>query len=878
MRSVPLLLVLLLPTGALSAQEVPSLDADGLLSRPWTSEVPMACSGRMVWAAHPPGWAFGEAVHLYQLCGREGPRFDLEVRAGGRTVPPSKGTSHPSHVALEGSTGGLEVQAAKFITADDVLVADLELANTRREPVTVELEARYPFGGRVDGGRVRARVRIGALRAFYDARAPGFTDLDPAREKVPAAWWEAEHPLKQQGSKGRDQKPGASGGEVLGFDFGGRKDDYALYRIGVKEAGEHVLLLRYALGMPEPTSWEVRVDGEPRGEPLTLAPTGGWGTHERTLAWARHDLGRLDAGQHRLSFHSTAADNNTNLDGFHLMTAARADALDGDPGLPQPETRRLGRILRLKPGETGRVRLVLAAARSPTTAAQRAAAWTRLDPGEALETQRRRELGWYAQTCPAFACSDPMVTRLFAHRCYLMRKNLLRVGQGALQDWSFAEGRWNSTWYPNVISYGAAHQAREARWLRDPDYVYGHIRTWAHNAKENGIFPSHITPEGPRHSRYTDWIAHAGWEVFKVGGHRTFLEGVVDALAANTLAWYRVYDPDEDGLLLVDDHWWTGMEWQPSFFAFNDWRTSDPSALERVDLTAYAAGNASAMAEALKLLGRNEEARRFRELAARSWSAMEKVMWDREEAWFYSVHPETHEKARVKEVVGVYPFYFGLPPAEGPYTQAWASVVDPEQLWTPWPVASCSQQAPAYSQDGWPVGPGGSGCMWNGPTWPHANSLVLPAMAATLRRQPQGPLERAHLLELFASYTLAQFREGDPARPWTGEFYRGDTGAWKTAERDYFHSTWIDVLVADLIGLRPRADALLEVHPLLDADTWSWFYIAGVRYHDRDVTLTWAAGKEDAARVPGKRTGFCIYVDGELRVQQEGLEPVKRPL
>ena len=57
--------------------------------------------------------------------------------------------------------------------------------------------------------------------------------------------------------------------------------------------------------------------------------------------------------------------------------------------------------------------------------------------------------------------------------------------------------RWRSTWYPNVISYGAAHQIREARWLRDPKYWRGHLQTWAENPKPDGVYPSHITPAGP---------------------------------------------------------------------------------------------------------------------------------------------------------------------------------------------------------------------------------------------------------------------------------------------------------------------------------------------------------------------------------------------
>ena len=138
--------------------------------------------------------------------------------------------------------------------------------------------------------------------------------------------------------------------------------------------------------------------------------------------------------------------------------------------------------------------------------------------------------------------------------------------------------------------------------------------------------------------------------------------------------------------------------------------------------------------------------------------------------------------ADVKEVIGVYPFYFGMVPWGKGYESAWSSIIDPKQFWTKWPVASASRECPAYSQQNWPGDGRAAGCMWNGPTWPHANSLVMTAMARTLRatrdqKVSGSPLKREHLWELFSSFTKAQFRNQDLLYPWTGEFYNGDTGA-----------------------------------------------------------------------------------------------------
>ena len=93
-----------------------------------------------------------------------------------------------------------------------------------------------------------------------------------------------------------------------------------------------------------------------------------------------------------------------------------------------------------------------------------------------------------------------------------------------------SEGRWRSPWYPNAISYGAAHQVREARWLRDPKYWQGHLRTWAANEKPDGVYPSHVTPAGPSGGQYTDWITSTAWDGDLVHPDKAFLAAIVDKL------------------------------------------------------------------------------------------------------------------------------------------------------------------------------------------------------------------------------------------------------------------------------------------------------------------------------------------------------------
>ena len=246
------------------------------------------------------------------------------------------------------------------------------------------------------------------------------------------------------------------------------------------------------------------------------------------------------------------------------------------------------------------------------------------DARDVLASHIKDYQSWFDSNLAYFDCSDPFIRKMYYHRAYVLRKNMLDPKLGRMRWPTQSEGRWRSTWYPNVISYGAGHQVREARWLRDPAYWQGHLKTWAENEKADGVYPSHVLPGGPSNGQYTDWITSTAWDGQLVHPDDKFLADVVDKLAANVRGWQKTCDPDGDGLLRVDSHWWTGMEYQPSFFFFSDYKASrdfdQPArqvSLDRVDLTAYNYGNAVAVARIYRKLGQSAKAEEFDRLAAK---------------------------------------------------------------------------------------------------------------------------------------------------------------------------------------------------------------------------------------------------------------------
>jgi hypothetical protein len=911
---------------------------DEVLSRPYDRDVPMGCVGDRVWASSPQGWAFRDDVHWLYLTNLNA--FDLQVRDEHGLLVPDRATYFPSHIHFEGVARKEMTASASFTFARDNVENPLTepfeprkrwtcwSSGKREDSYTIDFgaprtltgfdvyffddtptgECRPPESFRVervrnaDGWEPVTLTQVATERPRPGKNEVRFTPVRSSRFRLIFHHAGQRFYTGLYGLKPIDQDRKDSGPPPSPLQFTADKfitpDDVLVSVIRAHNPTDRVQTIHVApIIRPKTTSHHEQLgsvsglislkDRETYGrEPRALNLQGHQDIHGLPVDF-RFRYAVLDAPPRTLKLIFLRDAHNAPFQGFEqgfVEEPSEFLKVEGHPIQPGG-TKVFKAALELRTAkDASKIDSVLKA----TTQRNYLIRPEQQDNRDVLAAQVAAYQGWFDANVPYFDCSDPWIQKMYDHRAYVLRKNMLVPKLGRMRWPTQSEGRWRSPWYPNVISYGAAHQVREARWLRDPKYWQGHLRTWAENEKADGVYPSHVTLKGPSDGQYTDWITSTAWEGHLVHPDRAFLAQVVDKLAANVRGWQKVYDPDGDGLLRVDSHWWTGMEYQPSFFAFSDYKPSKdfgqparPVSLERVDLTAYNYGNAVAVARIYRLLGRPDRAKEFDDLAAKIAAAVAARMWRPEKRFFYSLRADDDAVADVKEVIGVYPFYFGMLPWGKGYESAWASILDPGQFWTTWPVASASMECPAYSQTDWPGDGRASTCMWNGPTWPHANALVMTAMARTLRAtRDQGvadsPLRKEHLWALFASFTRAQYRNQDIGQPWTGEFYNGETGQWKTAERDYNHSTWLDILIPELIGVVPRDDDILEVDPLIPEKALHHFLLDGLRYHGHDVTVAWDAptpGSPD--RYGDGRKGLDLYIDGRLAASAPSLSRLR---
>ena len=168
---------------------------------------------------------------------------------------------------------------------------------------------------------------------------------------------------------------------------------------------------------------------------------------------------------------------------------------------------------------------------------------------------------------------------------------------------------------------------------------------------------------------------------------------------------------------------------------------------------------------------------------------------------------------------------------------------------------------------------------WDGAIWPFATAQTLTAMTnfinnyqvkpSALAVSSKGSLDMDSLyFNEMEKYVQSQSMRG---KPYIGEYLDETTGYWLKGDQErsryYNHSTFCDLIITGIVGLRPRADQTIEVRPIIPAGKWQYFCLDKVRYHGHDLTILY---DQDGSRYHvGK--GLQVWVDGKLAGQRDTL-------
>jgi len=450
---------------------------------------------------------------------------------------------------------------------------------------------------------------------------------------------------------------------------------------------------------------------------------------------------------------------------------------------------------------------------------------------------------------PLFDCPDQKMGEIYLFRWWTYRKHLRSTPDGWVVSEFLPDVPWAGPY--NSIDCAAGHHIAEGRWLADPKYIDDYCKFW-------------FTPAGqPR--RYSFWAAYSVYQDALVTGEKSIAISLLDPLIANYAGWEKE-KLDPNGLFWqVDDR--DGME------------VSIGGSGYRATVNSYMYGDATAIAQIANWAGRPDVAAEFKGKAESIKTHVLANLWDPSERFFKVLPQGTGARlATARELHGYTPWYFDLPPDSEEFSAAWAQLMDPQGFYAPFGPTTAERRSPGFA-----LSYTGHECQWNGPTWPFATSITLTAMANLLNDYHQSSVSKADYLKTLNIYADSQFLKQDDGKvtPWIDEDLNPDTGDWiaRTIQKDsghwnpvergkdYNHSTFCDLVITGLVGLRPRADNTLDINPLLPPGTWQWFCLDGVRYHDHTLAIVW----DSTGTHYNKGTGLTVYCDGKRLAHRAGL-------
>lgn len=525
-------------------------------------------------------------------------------------------------------------------------------------------------------------------------------------------------------------------------------------------------------------------------------------------------------------------------------------------------------------------------------------------------------LGFLRANIPFFISSNDTIDKIYNYRWWMISKHLKHYNDPLDKKsyWVVTEFFGVKPWasLSGAITCPAGHQFYDVRWLRDSQYLRSYADYFMRGSasrlqqRENENFLTYMSR--PESHHFSSWMIDGVDAFLRVHPDEAWREDILPYLEQHQQVWdslftvkrtgaktdgmYKILDLYDGmefslsavlGLIASDGAYanYTEDSWRDLYLG---WGTTERAAasvqasayptayrkgypdfyLVRPSVNSYAYGNLQALAT---LYGRSNSA----SPASRTKAALYQkradelrnkvlgVLWNNDDVFFNTYSAGDNEfgvrdyEARVRESVGYTPWYFGLIPRDGrrPYASAWDMFGSKDGFYNHKGMTTAERLHPYYNEQAY---------AWNGRGWPFQNSVVYKAYANYLRdyKEQVTHADRSLLYDYIEKLAVMH----DFAEPNIGEWYIPSDGERFGGEKDYFHSTFPDIIIQDLLGFIPSHDDIFILDPLLPDDTWEYFYLGSLRYHGHDIDIIWKRDW-DVGR-DGNQSRLCIWVDGKL--------------
>ncbi|MFV0541515.1 MAG: MGH1-like glycoside hydrolase domain-containing protein [Aestuariibaculum sp.] len=451
--------------------------------------------------------------------------------------------------------------------------------------------------------------------------------------------------------------------------------------------------------------------------------------------------------------------------------------------------------------------------------------------------------GWMQKNIPLFECPQDNFEEIYYFRWWSLRKHITDTPQGYAITEFLVERSYADKY--NLIACALGHHIYEFRWVHNPQYIEQNVQLW---------FRGNNGKPMDKLYKFSSWTPNALYNMYLVNKDEGFLLDMYPDLVKDYAVW-EYERKRSDGLFWQHDVK-DGME--ESLSGGRHVKNARPT------INSYMYANAKALATISKMKDDTEKEAYFNAKADTLKQLVETRLWNANDMFFETL-TEQDTLSQVREAIGFIPWYFNLPDADKGFEKAWEQLKDEDGFSAPFGLTTAERRSPRFRSHGTGT------CEWDGAVWPFATSQTLTAMANLLNNYNQDVVGKTDYFKQMDLYVESQYHRG---RPYIGEYLDETTGYWLMGDRErsryYNHSTFNDLIITGLVGLRPRADEKIEVNPLIPQDKWDWFCLDNILYHGNIITVVW----DKTGKKYNKGKGLKVFKNGKEVASSDTLENV----
>ncbi len=447
------------------------------------------------------------------------------------------------------------------------------------------------------------------------------------------------------------------------------------------------------------------------------------------------------------------------------------------------------------------------------------------------------------QNIPLIDLPNKELEETYYFRWWTFRKHIKSTVDGFVITEFLPQVSWSMK--HNTINCPAGHHIYEGRWLKDSKYISEYIDFWL-NKSGDGI------------RQYSFWIADAFLAFNNIHRNDSILSKQLKPLINNYNEWEKIRK-EKDKILFFQYDDRDGMELTVSGRKLNNGIEIFGIESVRPTINSYMYADAKAISKISYMNDDIENGKKYEMKAIEIKKEIQRSLWN-DDLNFFTVLPkkynETTKPLDIRELIGYVPWYFNLPDDEPKYSVAWNKIMDTTGFYAPVGLTVTEQSDPYFK-----ISYEGHECQWNGPSWPFATTQTLKALANFLNNYSNNKtVTKNDYYDLLLQYSRQHKLKNENGETinWIDENINPFTGDWISRTRlknwdgkgwsdekggvergkDYNHSGFTDLILSDLLGIKPKLNSTIEINPLVP-NNWEWFAVDNIYFQGKKFSLIW---------------------------------------